>query len=518
MFLFRHCLALLLPILLFGTLTAQDSTVVDIIVASDDHNTLEAAVLAADLVETLSGEGPFTVFAPTDAAFDALPLEVLDFLLDEDNRDSLVSVLTYHVVGDSVGSADLMDGTAAATLNDGDSLFIRSTDDGVTVNGVMVTVADINADNGVVHVIDAVLMQPQASIVDIIAASEIHTTLATAIDLSGLGSALTGEGPFTVFAPTDAAFDALPAETLAALLADPTGDLADALQYHVVSGKVFSTDLSDGMFVETLQGDSLYIRSVNDTVTVNGATVVAADLQADNGVVHAIDQVLTMPMATVVDVVVNDTMLTTLETAVTEAGLVDALSGDGPFTIFAPNDSAFAGLADGVLDSLLLDPTGDLATVLQFHVVPGRFLSSDLSEGLMLTTLEGEDLTIGLDGGATVNDIDILQTDIVAGNGVVHIIGGVLLPESITSVREPAFAAEVSIAPNPASSYTTVFLPASIIGETELTLRDMTGRTLKRMRATGVRQQLDTGALPAGTYLLEVRAKAGAIQRRIVVR
>lgn len=490
----------------------------EIIANSDDHGTLEAAILAADLTETLSGEGPFTVFAPTDAAFNALPDGVLDFLLDEDNRDSLVSVLTYHVVGDSLGSADLMDGMRAATLNDGDSLFIRSTDDGVTVNGVMVTVADRNASNGVVHVIDAVLMQPPASVVDIIVDSEIHTTLATAFSLTNLGSDFAGEGPFTVFAPTDAAFSAIPAETLAAILAGPREDLVDLLQYHVIPGKVFSTDLSDGMMVETLQGDSLYIRTTDSTVTVNGATIVAADMQADNGVVHAIDQVLMMPMATVVDVIVNDTMLTTLETAVTEAELVNALSGEGPFTVFAPSDSAFASLAEGQLDSLRLDPTGDLATILQFHVVAGRFLSGDLSEGLMLATLEGEELMISLDGGATVNDIDIVRTDIIAGNGVVHIINGVLLPKSITSTREPAFAAEVSIAPNPAGSYTTVFLPASIIGETDLTLRDMTGRTLSRMRAFNVRQRIDTGALPAGTYLLEIRARAGAIQRRIVVR
>lgn len=377
-----HLFPLLLLAVLSGPLVAQDTTVVDIIVDSDDHNTLEAAVLAADLATTLSGEGPFTVFAPTDSAFSALPEGTLEFLLDTANRDSLVAILTYHVVGDSVPSSVLTDGMFATTVNE-DSVYIRVTEDGVMVNNAMVTMADIAADNGVVHVIDAVLLPPPA---------------------------------------------------------------------------------------------------------------------------------------TVVDVVVSDTTLTTLETAVTQAQLVDALSGEGPFTVFAPNDTAFADLEDGLLDSLLADPTGDLATILQFHVVPGRFMSSDLAEGAMLTTLEGEALEISLTGGATVNDIAILRTDLLAGNGVVHVIGGVLLPNSITSVGEPAFAAEVSIAPNPAAGYTTVFLPAEILDRAELTLRSMDGRVVNRQRATNQRERLNLGQLPTGTYLLEIRADAGTIQRRIVVR
>ena len=156
----KHIIFLLFTVALFsGRLVAQDSTVVDVIVASDDHETLEAAVIAADLATTLSGAGPFTVFAPTDAAFGLLPEGTLDFLLMPDNRDSLVSILTYHVVSGTVNSTDLMDGMLAATLNADDSLFVRVTDDGVMINNAMVTVADINTDNGVVHVIDAVLVQ-----------------------------------------------------------------------------------------------------------------------------------------------------------------------------------------------------------------------------------------------------------------------------------------------------------------------------------------------------------------------
>jgi transforming growth factor-beta-induced protein len=171
--------------------------------------------------------------------------------------------------------------------------------DDVTVNGASVTMADLEAQNGVVHVIDAVLLPPlPETVVDIVVESEAHTTLETAVVEAELAGALSAEGPFTVFAPTDAAFDALPDGTLADLLADPTGELAEILQYHVVSGKVMSGDLTDGMKVETLQGDSIMIEIDGEDVTVNGASVTMADLEAQNGVVHVIDAVLLPPVET----------------------------------------------------------------------------------------------------------------------------------------------------------------------------------------------------------------------------
>ncbi|NBC84530.1 MAG: T9SS type A sorting domain-containing protein, partial [Bacteroidetes bacterium] len=181
----------------------------------------------------------------------------------------------------------------------GDSIMIEIDGDDVTVNGASVTMADLEAQNGVVHVIDAVLLPPlPETVVDIVVESEAHTTLETAVVEAELAGALSAEGPFTVFAPTDAAFDALPDGTLADLLADPTGELAEILQYHVVSGKVMSGDLTDGMKVETLQGDSIMIEIDGEDVTVNGASVTMADLEAQNGVVHVIDAVLLPPVET----------------------------------------------------------------------------------------------------------------------------------------------------------------------------------------------------------------------------
>ncbi len=418
-----------------AVLLPPTTTVVDIIVNSPDHETLEAAVIAAELDDDLSGEGPFTVFAPTDAAFDALPAGVLDALLADPTGD-LADILLYHVASGNVLSGDLSDGQMITTLFGEDVTVSIDGDGNVMINNAMVTVADVTADNGVVHVIDAVLLPPTTTVVDIIVNSPDHETLEAAVIAAELDDDLSGEGPFTVFAPTDAAFDALPAGVLDALLADPTGDLADILLYHVASGNVLSGDLSDGQMITTLFGEDVTVSIDGDgNVMINNAMVTVADVTADNGVVHVIDAVLLPPTTTVVDIIVNSPDHETLEAAVIAAELDDDLSGEGPFTVFAPTDAAFDALPAGVLDALLADPTGDLADILLYHVASGNVLSGDLSDGQMITTLFGEDVTVSIDGDGNVmiNDAMVTVADITADNGVVHVIDAVLLPEVETT-------------------------------------------------------------------------------------
>ncbi|MGM0473693.1 MAG: fasciclin domain-containing protein, partial [Bacteroidota bacterium] len=194
---------MLMAALMISVAAISQNTVVDVIVNSDDHNTLETAVLAAELDDDLSGDGPFTVFAPTDAAFEALPDGVLAGLLD-DPTGALAKVLLYHVVGASVTSGDLTSGQFATTLN-GDSIVVTIDGSDVYINNAMVTSADIAADNGIVHVIDAVIT-PGSTVYEVVAGSEDHTTLEAAVVAAGLQGTLSGPGPFTVFAPTDAAF------------------------------------------------------------------------------------------------------------------------------------------------------------------------------------------------------------------------------------------------------------------------------------------------------------------------
>lgn len=284
---------------------AATDDIVDIATSNGDFSTLVAALTQANLVDALKGDGPYTVFAPTNEAFakllDTLGITVEELLAQPD----LSKVLLYHVVSGTVLSTDLSDGLMADTLN-GEKLTVDLSG-GVKINQANVVNADIMATNGVVHVIDEVLvpsdftLQTTAiatttsqapSIVDIALGDPNFSMLVMLLQKADLVSSLQGEGPFTVFAPTNDAFNALLTAlniTPEELMAQP--DLAKVLLYHVVSGKVLSTDLSNGLMAPTLNGNELAF-DLTDGVKVNQASVVLADVNASNGVVHVIDSVL----------------------------------------------------------------------------------------------------------------------------------------------------------------------------------------------------------------------------------
>jgi transforming growth factor-beta-induced protein len=279
------------------------NTIVDIAVNDGRFNTLVAAVTAAGLAETLSGPGPFTVFAPTDDAFAALPEGTVDALL-QDPTGALQNILLYHVVNGKVMAADVVNLTSAPTVL-GEEIAISLEGDSVMLNGnATVIITDIEADNGVIHVIDAVILPPSMaaapedemalpSIAEIAAADGRFTTLVTALDAAGLVETLSGEGSFTVFAPTDDAFAALPAGTLESLLEDPQGALTNILLYHVVGDKVMAADVVGLTSATTLSGEDIAISLDGDQVMLNGsATVIITDIEAANGVIHVIDAVL----------------------------------------------------------------------------------------------------------------------------------------------------------------------------------------------------------------------------------
>ncbi|MFP4199820.1 MAG: fasciclin domain-containing protein [Clostridia bacterium] len=284
-------LVLMLTMLLSANAFAdEEADIVDTAVAAGDFETLVTALTATGLDEALRGDGPFTVFAPTDEAFAALPEGTLEKLLD--NPEILENVLLYHVVEGEVTAADAaaLDGESVATLS-GQSIDI-SADGGVFINDAEVTTPDVECSNGVIHVIDSVLL-PEFDIVETAILDDDFNTLVTALTETGLDETLSGDGPFTVFAPTDEAFAALPEGTLDALLADPDA-LVDILLYHVVSGSVPAADVVglDGQKVATFSGDELTVTVEDGDVFVDDSQVVVTDVGSSNGIIHVIDAVL----------------------------------------------------------------------------------------------------------------------------------------------------------------------------------------------------------------------------------
>lgn len=279
-------LGLASPILAQARSSGQD--IVQTAIASGQFKTLVKAVEAAGLAETLSGTGPFTVFAPTDEAFSKLPEGALESLLK--NPDALRSVLLFHVVPGKVMAAEVGKLKTAKTAL-GQSVAI-DTSKGVRVESANVVKTDVTASNGVIHVIDAVIM-PKNDIIEAARSAASFKTLLKAIEAAELTETLRGAGPFTVFAPTDEAFAKLPKDTLDALLKDKK-KLAAILTYHVVPGKVMAEEVVKLKTAKTVQGQSVKI-DTSDGVKVDNAKVVKTDVPSTNGVIHVIDTVLLPP-------------------------------------------------------------------------------------------------------------------------------------------------------------------------------------------------------------------------------
>jgi uncharacterized surface protein with fasciclin (FAS1) repeats len=276
-------------------------------------------------------------------------------------------------------------------------------------------------------------MMEVADIVGVATEAGDFTTLLAAAEAAGLVETLQGEGPFTVFAPTDQAFAALPEGTLDGLLAD-TEALSQVLLYHVVAGEVRAADVVELESATSVQGEEIAITVDGSSVMVNEANVVATDIEASNGVIHVIDQVILPPsmseaaMGDIVETAQAAGEFPTLLAAVEAAGLVETLKGEGPFTVFAPTEEAFASLPEGALEGLLGDQEA-LTQVLLYHVVPGQVTASQVVDLESATTVEGSDIAIRVEGDKVfINDAEVVTTDIITSNGVIHVIDKVILP------------------------------------------------------------------------------------------
>lgn len=409
---------------------APAGDIVETAVAAGGFNTLVAAVKAADLVSTLKGPGPFTVFAPTDKAFAALPAGTVEALLKPENKGRLTSILTYHVVPGKIMSGDLLKLQRVATVQG------QQAGTGLAVDGARVIQADIACKNGVIHVIDAVVLPNESKpksgqdIVDTAIGAGSFNTLVAAVKAAGLVETLRGDGPFTVFAPTDAAFAKLGKATLDSLLLPVNkGKLTDILTYHVVAGRFEAADVLKAKVFRTVQGQPLFLTGGAGSPKINNATLVKTDIQCANGVIHVIDTVVLPPGGgqDIVDTLVSSGAFPTLVAGVKAAGLVDTLKGSGPFTVFAPTEEAFANLPPGTLDSLLRpENRKKLAAVLTYHVVAGKATAADLVTTQAAKTVQGQALAVS----PTVDGARVIYADIPCSNGVIHVIDAVVLPKA----------------------------------------------------------------------------------------
>jgi transforming growth factor-beta-induced protein len=275
------------------------------------------------------------------------------------------------------------------------------------------------------------------SIVATASAAGQFGTLLAAARAAGLVEALEGRGPLTLFAPTDAAFAKLPAGTVEGLLKpENKAALARILTYHVVAGDVRAEAVVKLTNATTLSGQRVDIRvgtegAEKGKVFVDAAEVVRTDIACTNGVTHVLDSVILPASQNLAEVASGAGTFKTLVAAARAAGLVEALTGDAPLTVFAPTDAAFAKLPKGTVESLLLPENKErLAAILKYHIVAGRVYSDQAVKLGSATTLQGGNLPIAAtEKGATVGGAMITAVDIEASNGVIHVIDSVLLPQ-----------------------------------------------------------------------------------------
>ncbi|MGB0802701.1 MAG: fasciclin domain-containing protein, partial [Candidatus Poseidoniaceae archaeon] len=390
------------------------------------HGSLLAALTHVGLNTTLEGTGPFTLFAPTDQAFDDAGIDLANFQTQEE-KDMLTDILLYHVVTASVASSAVTDGMIA-TMANGDKAKFTVNGATVSIGTATVTTADVQSSNGIIHVIDQVLMPPQ----DIPATASltgIHNSLVSAVLQADLLPTLEGPGPFTVFAPTDQAFAEAGIDLAA--LDNPQGKaiLEDILLYHVVSEELLSTNITDCMTSVAANGQ-LVAFSVQPNVMINDANITLTDVISSNGIIHVIDKVLT-PTDNPNDIPrtaqctgIHDSLVA----GVVQAELLETLQGPGPFTVFAPTDQAFAdaGIDLGALDN----PAGKqtLSDILLYHVVSGEVPSSNVTECMTATAVNGQTLSFTVSGGVMVNGANVTVPDVATSNGVIHVIDKVLTP------------------------------------------------------------------------------------------
>lgn len=494
-----YALSLLGASMLFSSATFSQTNVFDDVIApSPNHTYLEAALIQEGLVGALQNpSATLTVFAPDDQAFTNLATALGTNVAGLLALPNLNDILLYHVLGTTVPSAAVTNGTIVQPLSPTNTLKITATGAGsVFINQAQVTTPDLLASNGVVHVLNKVLL-PAETVADV-AIDNGFSTLVTAVVTAELLPALTDPlSNLTVFAPTNDAFQDIADELgvpVAALLGLP--ELSDILMYHVLGTEVASASVTNGAVVQPLNNSNTLKMTVTGTgdVFVNQAEVTTVDITADNGVVHVIDAVV-LPIETVADVAI-DNGFSTLVTAVVTAELLPALSDPfSEYTVFAPTNQAFTDLATALntnLNGILALP--NLADILLYHVVGGTVLSNQLTAG-PVATLEGSDVIVSLSGGVKINDANVTLADVPADNGVVHVLDKVILESYLGIDENNAFS--YSLYPNPSNGFVTI----NGIDNAEVRVSDLSGKTFLNQSVSS-NASLDLSGLSNGTYFV----------------
>ncbi|XP_024050409.1 periostin-like isoform X3 [Terrapene carolina triunguis] len=404
-------------------LTPVGNTIQEFLEAEDDLSSLRAAAITSGVLDTLGKPGHYTLFAPTNEAFEKLPRGVLERIMGD--KVASEALMKFHILNTLQCSEAIMGGAVYETL-EGSTIEVGCDGESLTVNGVkMINRKDIVTSNGVIHLIDHVLIPNSAKQV-IELASDQQTTFIDLLAQLGLVSSLRPEGQYTLLAPLNGAFsdDTLRMDQRLLKL---------IMQNHILKVKIGLSELYNGQKVETLGGKRLRIFVYRTAVCIENSCMVRGSKEGRNGVIHIFRQIIKPAEKSLREVLKNDKRFSIFLNLVKEADLDDVLSQPGEWTLFVPTNEAFKGLTDEEKEILRRDKNA-LRTILLYHLTKGIYIGSGFEPGVtnILKTIQGSKLYLKtVNDTVLVNELKSKESDLMATNGVIHVIDQLLYPVDV---------------------------------------------------------------------------------------
>ncbi|KAK9407795.1 periostin [Crotalus adamanteus] len=401
-------------------LTPVGNTIQDFIESEDDLSSLRAAAFASDVMETLGKPGHYTLFAPTNEAFEKLPRGILERIMGD--RVASEALIKFHILNTLQCSEAIMGGAVFETL-EGNTIEIGCDGESLIINGVkMVNRKDIVASNGVIHLIDQVLIPDSAKQV-IELAGPHQATFKDLVAQLGLAASLRPEEEYTLLAPLNGAFsdDTLKMDQRI---------LKQILQNHILKVKVGLNDLYNGQFLETLGGKKLRVFLYRTAVCFENSCMIRGSKEGRNGFIHIFRQIIKPAERTLHEVLRSDKRFSLFLNLVEAAGLEEVLSQPGDWTFFVPTNDAFKGLTEQEKEILIRDQNA-LRNILLYHLIRGVFIANGIEPGVtsILKTIQGSKLYLKMiNDTLLVNEVKSTESDLMATNGVIHVIDKLLYP------------------------------------------------------------------------------------------
>ncbi|XP_060765170.1 periostin [Neoarius graeffei] len=413
-------------------ISAVGNSIRDVIQSNEELSLLhETANVESSLLERLGKPGHYTLFAPTNKAFEQLDSGFLERL--KNDKTALQAFLKYHLLSSVQCSEAIMAGTAYETV-EGSVIEIGCDGDSLTINGIkMVLKKDIITSNGVIHLIDQVLIPDSAKqVMELVGDSQ--RTFGDMVSEMGLSAAMKPETEYTLLAPLNSVFTN-------EIMALDRHLLKIILENHILKLRITVNDLYNGQLLETLGGKLLRVFVYRTAVCIENACMIRGSKQGSNGALHLMRSLIRVPEKTMFELLRADGRFTIFLKLMEKAELTEMLKQEGSYTMFAPTDEAFKEMSEDDM-KLLTSDLNILRTILLYHFSNGTFINGGLEGGVtnLLRTIQGNNLQVlSVNNSINVNSVNVNDNDLMASNGVIHVVKNLLYPADLPVGREDVF-------------------------------------------------------------------------------